>query len=723
MDELDEGRTAPQHTINPLNQQPYSSNFYRLLAQRKQLPMWAFKDQLVEYVGKYPITLLIGETGSGKSTQLPQFLFSLEPKGRIVCTQPRRVAAMSVAMRVADEMDVRCGEQVGYSVRFEERKSESTKIIYMTDGILLRDLAADRDLATTSVVVVDEAHERTINSDLILALLKDLSRRRTDFRLVVMSATLDAQRFSEYFKNAPVIRVPGRVFPVSVFYSQAPVADYLDAAVNYAIYIHKTEPAGDILVFLTGENQIERACHRFEEALRRLLSSEQPGGGGGGDATAAAENERDSTGGGERRGGVPRAKVLPLHGTLPMEEQRRVFLPADRGQRKVIFATNIAETSLTIDGIVYVVDCGWAKQKLYHPDNRTDCLLPVMTSRAEADQRKGRAGRTRPGKCFRLYCEKNFPSLPAQCYAEIMRTNLTDTVLQMLSLGISNVVGFDYLDAPAPAAIADALTQLCCLGAISEDVSLTPFGQLMSKFPLDACTARMLIRAPQHGCSAEIAVIAALLQGPNVFYRPSRSAAEADAAKERFSLPQDGDHITLFRVYWEYVTHHCSAQFCNDNYLNFRSLQQAEKVHKQLVTMMERHNLPVISSMVRPGVCDSPKVRYAIADGFFLRTAMLPKGSQSYVSIKEKQVADLHPSSVLAKVYQKPKYVVHHQMELHGAEGTVMRTVTPVELDWLPELSADFFHPIEISVPEAARDLTEAFARMERRHSMATAAE
>uniref|UniRef100_A0A0G4GML2 RNA helicase n=1 Tax=Chromera velia CCMP2878 TaxID=1169474 RepID=A0A0G4GML2_9ALVE len=385
--------------VNPYTGRPYSQRYYDILEKRKSLPAWEAQKNFVKLVKKNQCTVLVGETGSGKTTQCAQFLINAGlRKGKcITCTQPRRVAAMSVAQRVADEMDVELGEEVGYSIRFEDKTCPKTILKYMTDGMLLREAMTDPNLERYSIVILDEAHERTLQTDVLFGLLKKILPRRPELKVVVMSATLDAQKFQKYFDGAPLLNIPGRAFPVEIFYTPEPERDYFEAAVRTVIQIHESEPEGDVLIFLTGEEEIENAKKSLEQQSRQMDQ-------------------------------VGDLMAVPLYASLPPDQQKKIFNPAPgvnrsgKPGRKVVIATNIAETSITIDGIVYVVDPGFSKQKVYNPRTRVESLLVAPISKASAHQRAGRAGRTRPGKCFRLYTEKAFESeLQEQTYPEILR--------------------------------------------------------------------------------------------------------------------------------------------------------------------------------------------------------------------------------------------------------------------------------------------------------------
>lgn len=405
--------------VNPLSGQAYSSRYFEILTKRRQLPCWEHREHIVKMVKENQSCVLIGETGSGKTTQVPQFLVDAgyTSKGCIAVTQPRRVAAMSVAARVAQEMDVELGTQVGYLIRFEDTTSEQTVLKYMTDGMLLRECMSDPLMSKYSVIILDEAHERTLSTDILFGLLKEVLVKRPELRCLVMSATLEAERFQAYWDDAPLLKVSGRMFQVETFFALKPEKDYVEAAIDVCVMIHQHEGPGDILLFLTGEEEIEHAVYEIWER---------------------GDNGTDNL------------VVLPLYSSLQMQQQRKVFPPAPEGKRKVIVATNIAETSITIDGVVFVVDPGLFKMKLYNPRTHVDSLLVSPISKASSMQRAGRAGRTRPGKCFRLYTLDAFDKeLPESTHPEIVRSNLCSVVLTLAKLGIYDIVHFDFMDPPA----------------------------------------------------------------------------------------------------------------------------------------------------------------------------------------------------------------------------------------------------------------------------------
>lgn len=579
----------------------------------------------------------------------------------IACTQPRRVAAMSVAQRVADEMDVTLGEEVGYSIRFEDKTTPKTMLKYMTDGMLLREAMHDHEMSRYSCIILDEAHERTLATDILMALLKQIAERRPDLKIIIMSATLDAQKFQKYFNDAPLLAVPGRTHPVEIFYTPEPERDYVEAAIRTVLQIHASEPEGDILLFLTGEDEIEDACRKI--------------------ALEAEELTREMDAG-------PLA-IYPLYGTLPPHQQQRIFDKAPGplrkgGQpgRKCIVSTNIAETSLTIDGIVYVVDPGFSKQKIYNPRIRVESLLVSPISKASAQQRAGRAGRTKPGKCFRLYTEKAFKKeLIEQTYPEILRSNLANTVLELKKLGVEDLVHFDLMDPPAPETMMRALEELNYLACLDDDGELTTLGGLASEFPLDPALAVMLISSPEFYCSNEILSITSLLSVPQIFVRPASSRKRADEMKALFAHP-DGDHLTLLNAYHAYKGQETSdpssaKQWCHEHFLSYRHLSSADSVRAQLKRIMETHGLDLISTPFEDKNYYT-NIRRAMLAGFFMQVAMKESSGKVYRTVKDEQAVLIHPSTVLRTEYD---WVLYNEFVLTSKQ--YIRTCTGIRPEWL----------------------------------------
>ena len=496
--------------------------------------------------------IIEGETGSGKTTQIPQYLHEagLTAGGKkIGCTQPRRVAAMSVAARVADEMGVKLGSQVGYSIRFEDCTSERTVIKYMTDGMLLREFLGEPDLSSYKVMIIDEAHERTLHTDILFGLIKDIARFRPDLKLLISSATLDAEKFSEFFDNAPIFRIPGRRFPVNIYYTKAPEADYIDAVVVTTLQIHVTQPLGDILVFLTGQEEIETAQEILIERSRKFGSK------------------------------IAELIIVPIYANLPSDLQAKVFEPTPSGARKVVLATNIAETSLTIDNIIYVIDPGFSKQNSYNARTGMESLIVTPVSKASANQRAGRAGRVAAGKCFRLYTAWAYQhELEDNPVPEIQRVNLGNVVLMLKSLGINDLIHFDFLDPPPHETLVLALEQLYALRALNHMGELTKLGRRMAEIPADPMMCKMLLASEKYKCSAEILSISAMMSNnASIFYRPKDKIIHADTARKNFHQP-GGDHITLLNVYNQWAETDFSSQWCYENFIQHRSMKRARDI-------------------------------------------------------------------------------------------------------------------------------------------------
>lgn len=684
------GGGSDSSSVNPWTGVPFSSRYYDILEKRKNLPVYGFKSELEELIMKNQVLVVEGETGSGKTTQIPQFLLPLLCKDNnkmVACTQPRRVATMSVSKRVSEEMDVELGQEVGYTIRFEDMTSPKTMLKFMTDGMLLREAMADPKLSRYSCIIIDEAHERTLSTDVLMGLLKEVLEKRKDLKAVIMSATLDAAKFQKYFDNAPLLKVPGRTHHVDIFYTSTPEPNYKDAAVKVAMQVHQYEGKGDILIFLTGEEEIEDTCTRIRLEADQLDRS--------------------------RHGPLV---VYPLYSTLPPRQQQDIFKDAPSPRtpggpfgRKVVVSTNIAETSLTIDGIVYVIDPGFSKQKVYNPRIRVESLLVSPISQASAQQRSGRAGRTQPGKCFRLYTESTFNTdLQVQTYPEILRSRMETIVLTLLKLGIQDLVHFDFMDPPAPDTMMRALEHLNYLGALDDEGEITEVGHQMSEIPVEPQLAKMLLMAPKYNCADEILSIVALISGVNVFMRPKEAAKEADAAKAQFSHDQS-DHIALLHAYLAYKENSNDAKdFCYNNFLNFRALQNADNVRNQLARQLQR-----IGINPKPQDINDKNyyhnIRKCIASGLFMSVAHLQRQGH-YLTAKDNQVVAIHPSSVLDK---KPQWVAFQEFVL--TTRNFIRTCTEVDIDWLLTSAPEYFETENWPDGETKVELEGAYKSLARR--------
>ncbi|XP_066983091.1 pre-mRNA-splicing factor ATP-dependent RNA helicase DHX16 [Macrobrachium rosenbergii] len=645
-------------------EEPKVSEFHKkqmtLDEVRKSLPVYPFREALLDAINEHQVLIIEGETGSGKTTQVPQYLYEsgfCDDGKKIGCTQPRRVAAMSVASRVSQEMGKKLGNEVGYSIRFEDCTSERTRIKYMTDGMLLREFLMDPSLEGYSVMIIDEAHERTLHTDILFGLLKDITRFRSDLKLLISSATLDSAKFSDFFDEAPIFRIPGRRYPVHIYYTKSPEANYIDSAAVTVLQIHITQHLGDILVFLTGQEEIEACQEILTERVRALGTK------------------------------IRELIILPIYANLPSEMQAKIFEPTPPGARKVILATNIAETSLTIDGIAYVIDPGYSKQNYFNARSGMESLIVVPISRASANQRAGRAGRVGPGKCFRLYTQWAFENeMEENTIPEIQRVNLGNVVLQLKSLGIHDLINFDYLDPPPAESLILALEQLYALKALNHKGELTSSGRKMAELPVDPMMSRMILAADQYKVVEEILTIAAMLSvNGSIFYRPKDKAIHADTARKNFFHP-DGDHLTLMNVYIEWAGTEYSSQWCYENFIQYRSLKRARDIRDQLEGLMERVEVPLSSN---PG--DSIGIRKAITCGYFYHIARFSKGGM-YKTIKKSQTVLLHPQSCL--VEDLPRWVLYHELVLTTKE--YMRNIITIDGKWLLEVAPHYYRDNEI---------------------------
>ncbi|KAG5520676.1 hypothetical protein RHGRI_033309 [Rhododendron griersonianum] len=624
------------------------------------LPILQFEEQIVETVERNPVVVIIGETGSGKSTQLSQILHKrgYTKSGRaIAVTQPRRVAAVSVSRRVAQELGVRFGEEVGYAIRFEDRTSEKTCIKYLTDGVLLRESLSNPELNQYSVIILDEAHERSLNTDILLGLMKRLIKiRSTNLKVLITSATLDGEKVSRFFSNCPILNVPGKLFPVEIRYSSERPTSYLESSLKTAIAIcannfalseiHVREPEGDILIFMTGQDDIEKLVKKLEERVQSL-----------------------------EEGSCMDAVILPLHGSLPPELQVRVFSPPPPNCRRFIVATNIAETSLTVDGVVYVIDSGYVKQRQYNPSTGMYSLDVVPISRVQADQRAGRAGRTRPGKCYRLYTSTVYhEDLMGATVPEIQRSSLAGTVLYLKSLDLPDIdiLKFDFLDAPSTEALEDALKQLYLIDAIDENGSITSIGQTMAELPLEPSLSRTLIEANEYGCLSQALTVAAMLSAETSLLPGPSKSTDKKRKHEPSDLPDGsgwGDHIQLLQIYelWDQTNY--DVEWCKDNNLQVRGMKFVRDVRKQLSQIMQKiakGSLDVRTNGRRKeSQEDYRNLRKSLCVGYANQLAERMMRHNGYRTLGFKpQLVQVHPSSVLKTDEEGmlPNYVVYHEL-------------------------------------------------------------
>ena len=543
----------------------------------ESLPVTARRKDIVEAIRQHPVVIITGETGSGKTTQIPKMCLEAGRgiHGMIGCTQPRRIAAITVAQRISEEMGDEAGGAVGYKIRFEERMGRDTYIKIMTDGILLVEIQSNPRLLEYDTIIVDEAHERSLNIDFILGLLKNLVRKRRDLKVIITSATIDAEKFARAFDGAPVLEVSGRMYPVELRYappesdSGQEDAGYVEAAVAAVDELRRGRDPGDILIFMPTEQDIRETCD--------LL---------------AGRNDRDVT-------------VLPLYARLTPAEQRRVFRPAPG--RKIIVATNVAETSITIPGIRYVIDTGLARLSRYNARTRTTGLPVEPVSKSSADQRKGRCGRVQNGICIRLYSEEDYEGRPLFTPPEILRSNLAEVVLRMLALRIGDIATFPFIDPPSPRNIHAGIDMLEELGAIAKGelkgrqaatgYELTDRGRLMARMPLDPRVSRMIIEAEKEGCLDEMTVIAAALSIQDPRERPFEQEKEAERMHGAFTNPAS-DFITYLNMWSRFrdrfdtfKSQSRMRKFCREHFLSYRRMREWKDVHGQIREILEEEKI------------------------------------------------------------------------------------------------------------------------------------
>ncbi|KAF5274963.1 hypothetical protein FQR65_LT04306 [Abscondita terminalis] len=708
--------------------------------QRQKLPIYENRNKLLELIRRHSTLIILGETGSGKTTQIPQYIYSarLQNNGKIAITQPRRVAAISVAMRVAQEIGdgLVVGETVGYTVRFEDVTTPRTKIKYLTDGMLLREAMVDNLLMEYTVIILDEAHERTIHTDVLFGIVKQAQKSREEqklrrLKILVMSATMDVDHFSEYFNNCQAVYLEGRTYPVNVYYTITPHEDYQTACVATFFKIHKQAPSEVLLILITDFSLVGYSVdltistshlvhfdavyeaqtssnfskkvnprEKFKEKtsrknsrknIHRIKIEKKPRRSvyvmfhdvlifltGQEEIEAVAQQIRvlskDVEG--------PSVKVCPLYASQPTTQQMTVFQPAPVNTRKVIIGTNVAETSITISGVRYVIDSGMVKARTYHPATGLDMLKVQRISQEQSWQRTGRAGRESEGYCYRIYTRNQYESLQKSTIPEIQRANLSTVAIQLLALGI-HAVNFDFMDKPLKDSITAAFEQLKLLGAVEtvESKNLTPLGRKMVQFPLDPRFSKIILSASEYGCLEEVLSIVALLSGESIFLNPTARREQALTARQKF-MSAYGDHLTFlnaFRVFNNLSSNNQRA-WCHEHYIHMRNIAYAGQVRKQLLEVCQRLEIPITS-------CgnNTDQVRKCLVTGLFTNVAELHKEKQ-YITLDKRQVVNIHPSSVLHG--QQPHFVLF--TEVVQTSKCYLRGLTTIESQWLYDLVPDY---------------------------------
>ncbi|HOG88887.1 MAG TPA: ATP-dependent RNA helicase HrpA, partial [Smithella sp.] len=653
-----------------------STNRYRSRKQNapsvhfpQNLPIIAKKREIIESIQKHQVTIITGETGSGKTTQIPKMCLAagLGLRGMIGLTQPRRIAAISMAHRIASELGEECGQSVAYKIRFEEKSSAEPFIKVMTDGILLAETVKDRDLLAYDTLIVDEAHERSLNIDFILGYLRTLLARRKDLKVIITSATIDTEKFSEAFNKAPVIKVSGRMYPVEVRYrpvdpekEEKGEITYIDEAVACVEQLQRERRYEDILIFMPTEQDIRETCG--------LLSKKCSG------------------------------LVLPLYARLSGSQQRLIFAPVE--QQKIIVATNIAETSLTIPGIKYVIDSGLARILEYNPRSQTTGLPIKPISASSAEQRKGRCGRVQNGICIRLYSQEEFSQKPLYTPPEIMRSNLAGVILRMLELNLGAVTSFPFIDKPHPKSIRDGIDILRDLGALTRDdgaeetnqYMLTETGRKMAEFPLDPRASRMMIEAQKENCVNEIAVIAAALSIQDPRERPYEKADEASKAHAQFAHP-GSDFLTYLNIWNRYhgslenlPTQNKQRKFCRDHFLSYKRMIEWRDIYHQILDILggkskaaknRKHHKIEINQDI------ADRIHRCILSGYLSNIAR-KKEKNFYTAAKSREVM-IYPGSGLFN--RAGQWIV--AAEISMTSRVFARHVANISSDWLEKLGGD----------------------------------
>lgn len=635
---------------------------------KENLAINNYKDVIIDTIRNNQVVVIEAPTGSGKTTQLPQIIFNSELTwGKIGVTQPRRIATYGVAKRIAFEMNEELGNLVGYKMRFDDHTNENTKIKIMTDGILLEELRSDSNLLKYSVIMVDEAHERSLNIDFILGILKEVIKTRKDLRIIISSATINAKLFSCYYNNAPIISIQTKPYPIEVNYlplsKRGDFQQIIDKIVSIIDKLEEQNKSGDILVFLEGEASIKNCCQRLQ-----MLSV----------------NKYNN-----------RFAILPLYARLAPEEQNRVF-DEFPNKRKIVVSTNIAETSLTIDGIVYVIDPGYAKMNFYNPRTFTSFLETKPISKSSCDQRKGRAGRTAPGIVFRLYSQQNYEKRDLYTREEIYRTDLSEVVLRMADLGIKDYLSFDFISSPNRGAINSAMETLRSLDALDDKNQLTEMGKRMVDFPLGPRLSRVLFEAIFYypSVTENILIIISFLSTKSPYLYPLGFELESRKSQKKLAV-QGGDFFSWVNTLTKYIKSNDKDKFCEEYFLDTRAMNELINILSQLKEMMVERDYPVNN------VLDYDKISASLCSG--LRQYICckeKKGKNSYGSMTERNIR-IHPASFLYG--SEPKWIIGGEIVNTGR--TYIRSAISISENIIKEIYPNIFNSMSGKVTRKVRSV------------------
>ena len=689
--------------------------------QIMHLPIYKNKEEIINLLNSPLINVIIimGETGCGKTTQVPKIIYENFPlnNNKMICiTQPRRIAAISISERVAEELDTKIGDIVGYSVRFKEKMSKKTKIKFVTDGMLVRECILDKNLEKYNYIILDEIHERSIHTDILMMICKDLimNKKRKDLKLIIMSATLDPKKYMEYFNTNALIKIQGRKFPIKVYNIAEEkeeniylnkntnnykvndyydlISKYIDRCLNCILQIILSEKeedkTGDILVFLPGQEDIED--------LQELLKSKKE------EINTELPNRNNIE-----------FKVLPLFGSLPSNQQLKIFRPMKnklgKNIRKIILATNIAETSLTIKNIKFIIDSGFFKMRKFYPKLNIDTLKVTKISKNSALQRAGRAGRESPGICFRLYTQDEYKNFLEQTEPEILRINLRNISLQLFSIGYSNFNEIDFIDKPPMDNFNNAFDDLISYGALDkENKSITSLGKKMAILPMDPIYSLILINSLEkkyHDVFDDIVAIISVLQSDNIYYNPNNLREKIEKIREKY-LDPISDHLSLKNIFNEYKKTNNKEKFCKENFLNDKALAKSMEIYKQIKSYLEKiffdeFNKKEISNQIEEKIEEIDKyldkiknkenqedknelIINCLLSGYFNNIAKY-SNDNFFETIKGNQLCKIHPTSVLIR---KPKlgkqygYLIFNEMIITSKKYLKCCTlITPQQAD------------------------------------------
>lgn len=675
----------------------YNRSSEYALENLDQIPVAYLREFLRDEIRLHPYFVLVGETGSGKTSCLPPLLLELRNelhlKGGVAVTQPRRIVTKSMTSRVSDMMQCEVGEKVGYHIRFEDITSKKTDITFMTDGILLRKIQFDPLLSEYSIVMIDEAHERSLNIDLCLGLLKSANQARIQagietIRIVVTSATIERNRFAEYIGEGDkenLVEIPGKMFPVEVFYEkETPVYyDFTQGAAEKVKAIIDNDLDGDILIFMPGKKEISNTIAKIEARINPQT-----------------------------------VDIFPLHAEMAPDEQDKIFLPSKK--RKIIVATNIAETSITIDGIIHVIDSGYIKQTQFDPRSGIEQLVLTEHAISGIDQRKGRSGRTAPGYCYRLFTESSLRRRPQFQTPEIQRSDLSQVVLTMKKFGIQNILDFDFLDHPGEKAIAQAIKTLTTLGAIDDEGNITEIGEWLVELGIEPRLGRMLLEAmrPEIDCLNEITIIASFLDGKNIFVKPQEREFEyvAENAHASFVQGAESDFFVYLNVWKAYAASGYNPDWAKNNFLNEKALEEAKNVRLDLLDVLDSHDIFIDPETI-PKI-NKTAIGKAITSGL-IGNLLKNTGRNNFHKVDgTKGDISIHPGSVLASdIPPKGSYIIANEIFVNPQGNAYACNCFEAKIEWLKEYAPELFAAKPKDHKEHRKNLNKNDRRNHRHHT------